>query len=398
MNTLVSVKQKFINIDGFPQKNLLIIFLCCFLMVLIFQLDRSLFDLIIHTLSDAYFAVSVFVALTLSLVYIAHRYLQADLISYLNNNQLTQVPIATFLGVLPGCGGAIIVVTQFVRGQVSFGAFVAVLISTMGDASFLLLARAPLSAAIVFSCSAIAAIIFGYLINYIHGQDFLKKPQKKSTPEESNSIKPLSPNLLIPWLVLLIPGIVIGVLLAFLVDIDAFFGQWSQYKPTVWMGFLGAMLSIMIWLLRPLNSWSIHFVDAKQENKSERKNLDIWESVAAETSFVSVWVIAGFLCFELLIYYTGWDLGSVFKTLGPLTPLFAIMVGFIPGCGPQIIMTTLYIQGIVPLSGQLANSISNDGDALFPAIAMAPKAAIYATLYSAIPAVIIGYIAYGLGY
>ena len=31
------------------------------------------------------------------------------------------------------------------------------------------------------------------------------------------------------------------------------------------------------------------------------------------------------------------------------------------------------------------------GDALFPALALAPKAAILATLYSAIPAVVIGY-------
>ncbi|MDF5637828.1 putative manganese transporter, partial [Vibrio parahaemolyticus] len=44
-----------------------------------------------------------------------------------------------------------------------------------------------------------------------------------------------------------------------------------------------------------------------------------------------------------------------------------------------------------PLSAQLANAISNDGDALFPAIAMAPKAALVATIYSSIPAFIVGY-------
>ena len=34
---------------------------------------------------------------------------------------------------------------------------------------------------------------------------------------------------------------------------------------------------------------------------------------------------------------------------------------------------------------------SNDGDALFPAIALAPKAAILATFYSAFPAIIVAY-------
>ena len=72
-------------------------------------------------------------------------------------------------------------------------------------------------------------------------------------------------------------------------------------------------------------------------------------------------------------------------------PFIAIMLGFIPGCGPQILLTTLYINGLIPLSCQIANAISNDGDALFPAIAIAPKAAIIATIYSSIPAFIVAY-------
>ena len=44
-----------------------------------------------------------------------------------------------------------------------------------------------------------------------------------------------------------------------------------------------------------------------------------------------------------------------------------------------------------PLSAQIGNAISNDGDALFPAIAMAPKAAIVATIYSALPALVVAY-------
>ena len=43
------------------------------------------------------------------------------------------------------------------------------------------------------------------------------------------------------------------------------------------------------------------------------------------------------------------------------------------------------------LSAELGNAISNDGDALFPAIALAPKAAILATIYSAFPAIIVAY-------
>jgi hypothetical protein len=46
---------------------------------------------------------------------------------------------------------------------------------------------------------------------------------------------------------------------------------------------------------------------------------------------------------------------------------------------------------VVPFAALIGNAISNDGDALFPAIALNPKAAIVATAYSAIPALVVGY-------
>ena len=61
------------------------------------------------------------------------------------------------------------------------------------------------------------------------------------------------------------------------------------------------------------------------------------------------------------------------------------------GCGPQVLVTTLYINGIIPFAALIGNAISNDGDALFPAIALNPRAAIIATLYSAVPALIVAY-------
>ena len=39
----------------------------------------------------------------------------------------------------------------------------------------------------------------------------------------------------------------------------------------------------------------------------------------------------------------------------------------------------------------MGNAISNDGDALFPAIALNPSAAFWATIYSTIPAMIMAY-------
>ena len=51
----------------------------------------------------------------------------------------------------------------------------------------------------------------------------------------------------------------------------------------------------------------------------------------------------------------------------------------------------MYLAGLIPLSAQIGNALSNDGDALFPAIAIAPRVAIVATLYSPVPALILAY-------
>ena len=106
---------------------------------------------------------------------------------------------------------------------------------------------------------------------------------------------------------------------------------------------------------------------------------------------MTAWVIVAFLCFELLVGLADINLGTFFSGWGVWMPLVGLLVGLLPGCGPQILITSLYISGAVPMSTQLSNAVSNDGDALFPAIALAPKAALVATFYSAVPALIVGY-------
>ena len=107
--------------------------------------------------------------------------------------------------------------------------------------------------------------------------------------------------------------------------------------------------------------------------------------VSEETSFITAWVILAFLLFEYATNIAGLDLQSWFNTIGIAVPIIAILIGFIPGCGPQILVTTFYINGLIPFSALIGNSIANDGDALFPAIAINPKVALIATIYSSIP-------------
>ena len=107
--------------------------------------DPTLFEVMFSAIADAYLQVSTFVAGTLLLFFMAERAFKFDLTKALAESGKWQVPLAAALGALPGCGGAIIVVTKYVSGRLSFGSVLATLTATMGDAAFLLLAKEPLT-------------------------------------------------------------------------------------------------------------------------------------------------------------------------------------------------------------------------------------------------------------
>ena len=113
-----------------------------------------------------------------------------------------------------------------------------------------------------------------------------------------------------------------------------------------------------------------------------------------------MWIFLALFTYDLIVAFIGGPevITQALQQTGYLTIVIALLVGLLPGCGPQIILATLYSQGLIPFSAMLTNAICNDGDALFPLIAMDKQSASYASLYGLIPAFVIGTIAYFLGF
>ncbi|MCQ8884180.1 putative manganese transporter [Pseudoalteromonas agarivorans] len=346
----------------------------------------SLREITITALSDAFFQVSVFVAATLLIYYYAIEHIPQLEMSYLSaKSKSLEVLFASVLGALPGCGGAIIVVTQYTKGQASFGAIVAVLTATMGDAAFLLLATRPTEGLTIMAMGLAVGTVCGLIVNAIHKPDFLRP----SSQEQKHQVKVL-PTKIIKiskpvWMFAIIPSLVIAFLIAFNVD----FNQFGEYTHTgvSLFGAAMALFTVTIWAYSSKGETYKEITSEEDECNPPSKLIKVLQ----DTHFVTAWVVASFMLFEILVSVVGLDLKTWFMHYAYLAPLVAVIIGFLPGCGPQIIVTTLYIQGIIPFSALAANAISNDGDALFPAIAMAPKAAVIATLYTSIPALVVGY-------
>ena len=136
--------------------------------------NSELGDIIFVSVADAYIQVSAFVAGTFLIFYGIEKFLKIDATAALRRDTIWQVPVAAALGALPGCGGAIIVVTQYVTGRLSFGSVVAVLTATMGDAAFLLIAQEPLTGIAIIVMGFVVGTLSGWIINAIHGGDFLR--------------------------------------------------------------------------------------------------------------------------------------------------------------------------------------------------------------------------------
>ena len=354
--------------------------LAAFLML---SASGELLDIIFNSIADAYLQVSTFVAATFLIIYGIEKALKVDATAMLRRDTIWQVPVAAGLGALPGCGGAVIVVTQYVTGRLSFGGVVAALTATMGDAAFLLIAQEPLTGLAMVVMGFVVGTASGWIINLTHGGDFLRgshsRPDAEIDTHHNDASTPLLDRL---WMIVLAPGILLAGLVAFQIDVDAMFAIDGLDRPATLLGVIGGTLAVS---MRLAPRFGLH------GDRVFSAGGGLIRRTISDTNFVTVWVIAAYLIFELSVYFLTLDFKTVFDGWILLTPLIAILLGFLPGCGPQVLVTTMYLSGIIPLSAQIGNAISNDGDALFPAIAIAPKVAVVATLYSAVPAVILSY-------
>ena len=99
---------------------------CLLLLVSVPGLDAPL----LGALEEAYLGVGVFVAATFWLFHLLERALRVDTAAWMLRHPHWEIPAAAALGAMPGCGGAVMVTTQFAMNRASFGAVVAVLTAT----------------------------------------------------------------------------------------------------------------------------------------------------------------------------------------------------------------------------------------------------------------------------
>ena len=115
------------------------------------------------------------------------------------------------------------------------------------------------------------------------------------------------------WLIIFAPGFILGILVAFQTDVDSIIRLPFELSVLSIIGLSGAILSLLMWSLNPLSDFQL----------STDKSRGYISRVVDTTNFVTTWVIAGFLVFELFMilirkslrYFTSVELKFHFKKM-----------------------------------------------------------------------------------
>ena len=392
-------------------------------------------DIIYEAASSTFIQVGTFVGITLLFFGLIDYKTNGGFLNGFKKHKKFQVVFGSLLGLTPGCGGAIMVMPLYLKGHATFGTMVATLISTMGDAAFILLVEDPLSLAYVLAISFVTGISVGYALDHFKvGEKFAPvftekelahdnwqfRPEQTEFPDESivfHKQIDSNPEMVIAqdqvihipnfqrysyifrhkiapyifWAVLLL-AFPLGILNLMQVDFDTAFA----IKNLSIIGVVGTFFSIAYNLI----SKKFLADDSLPETCSKIGSLkETFVHNAEETAFVVMWVFVALFLYESAVYLIGGEevVAAFMQQTGYWTVLVALLIGLIPGCGPHIILATMYTQGLIPFSALITNAICNDGDALFPILAMDKRASLWATIFGIIPAFIIGTAFYLMG-
>ena len=148
------------------------------------RLLESVFSIIIGSAEGAFLQVTVFVGAVLLLFGYINFRSHGEFIRTIQERKQWQPVIGAFLGLTPGCGGAIFIMPLYLKGSVTFGTVVATLIATAGDSAFVMISKLPLHFVVISLLSLLAAILTGYLVDYSGVGEHLIRAREKKSEEE----------------------------------------------------------------------------------------------------------------------------------------------------------------------------------------------------------------------
>src|SRR4051794_25828332 len=344
-------------------------------------------DLLLRPLADAFMQVGVFVALMVAPFGWARHRWGHRLDTALKRHRALAPLVAAGLTMPPGCGGAILVMAAYARGAVSYGAAIAALVATMGDASWVLLAHDPVLTLQLKLLLLTTGATTGWIVDALGIAPRRRvdvRPPAPASPPPPVTVPPLRPASTLHGVGVL--PVLLWVLVGggATVSVPVTFQLLQPENLYLVLGLLGTALSV-VWFVRR----GCRLADDDEETPRDTSYAGVLRHGGHEVAFVTVWVAVAYLAWSLVTHLTGFD-GSQLPVFGLLGALIGATIGLVPGCAVQIVFAGIFAAGGMPIATLVANTVSQDGDALLPLLALEHRSALLATLLTTVPALLVG--------
>ena len=340
------------------------------------------------------------VMVMLLLIEFIHIYSKGRSFSALQKQPFKQILLAALFGLVPGCIGGFAAVSLYTHRIISFGALVAMMISTMGDEAFFLFASVPKIGLLLLFLLFSLALLLGWITDkwtkrystllFIENHYTLHKEEGCIHGSHSavwgrwreNLLKLNSKRtLLMVGLLLFILGMGLGLL-----EHDSHEGEISgslHIFSERWLNLLFTVLSV-ITLFLTLKA-SNHFV-------SEH----LWGHIIKKHFLkIFLWTFGAILFISIGLHF--FHLDKMIVQNGYLFLLLAAFIGLIPESGPHLIFIALYASGMVPFSILFTNFFIQDGHTALPLLAENKSAFVKAKAIKFIIGLAIGTVIYACG-
>ena len=291
-----------------------------------------------------------------------------------------QIILSAFLGVIPGCLGAFTVVSLYTHRIVNFAALVAAMIATFGDEAFVLFAMMPEKALILTIIVFSIAILTGFIVLFFSKNKYQDSDRSYGFEVHEEEMKchclPGHKNLVSQIKnisferTLLITGFSLFIIFLVLGELGP--TEWDWKRITF---FAGGLITLFVAVTVP-----DHFIKEH-----------IWGHVIKKhLPRIFLWTFGTFFIIHFIEGYL--DVSSWIHDNQYIILIVAVLIGIIPESGPHLIFITLFVNGTIPFSILIANSIVQDGHGALPLLAESRKKFIYMKLINILVGLIIGFI------
>ena len=278
----------------------------------------------------------------------------------LQRSRWLQLIIAVVLGVMPGCAGIFATVSLFTHNIIIFASLLGGAVAAVGDEAFIMLTLIPSTAIKILVLTFIIGIVSGVIYNLffkskplpkfekhllVHGDDCCAKGphEHHAHVHEKKYGFTFARSMFLSILVLII------------------FSQFAQLKQTPSESLFSP--ETLIFILMGLVAMFI-IITVPEHFLMEH----LWGHVIKKHFLrLFLWTLGALLLIAVFSEY--FQVGEWVKIHPVFVMIIAAAVGLLPTSGPHIIFITLFMQGVIPFSFLLVNSVVQDGHGGIPLLA-----------------------------